>query len=306
MRSESDTMIEGGSAMDYAGLTGYLDRFQKESGLEVVIKDFIGLFEMDARLFEAVRNFYIHKSPYCMTVKGNPKLWDYCLLEKKMIYRRLMREPVPFFGYCFAGVGEYVLPVRHEGTVIAALAIGCFRIEPELLERKLHHLAEKYELDENALSNGYESNARVRIEDMEPYREQLEIIVEYLCLVYAALSRKEKTGTAGIEPGMNRSYTLSHVMEYLRVHHAEEVTLEDLSAFCHCSKSYLSHQFRLYTQMTMKAYINQLRVNSAKELMRSGKSITEAAFSVGFKDSNYFSKVFRDLEHKTPTEYLRE
>ena len=290
--------------MEYAGLAGYLDRFQRESGFSVIIKDFSGLFEMEETLLDAVQDFYIHKSPYCMAIKGSQRLWDYCLLEKKWIHRKLMRDPVPFFGCCYAGIGEYVIPVLHRETVIAALVIGCFRSGKASLDKKWAMFGRRYGMNPSTLSEEYARLVQPRIEDMEPYRKQLEIVGEYLRLVHEGQTRREKANNTGAAPVLSRSYTLSHVLEYLRLHHTQEVTLTDVAAFCHCSKSYISHQFRRYTQMTIKAYINQLRVNSAKELLKSGKSVTEAAYSVGFKDSNYFSKVFRELEHKTPTAFL--
>ncbi len=295
--------MKRGGEVNYSGMTEFLEQFQRESGLKVVIKDFVGLFEMEQDLFRAVQNFYIHNTPFCMAIKESQRLWGYCMLEKKMIYQRLLREPVPFFGFCYAGVGEYILPVLHEGMVIAALTIGGFPLEPEVFEKKIASLTKRNGLDEKRLSRAYHDSIIQYKVDLEPHMKKLEIIVEYLSLIYQGTRGKEKQGMQNKEMSISRTYILSHAMEYIKLHHKEEVKLEELAKFCHCSKSYISHQFKCYTKMTVKTYMNQLRINSAKELMKSEKSITEIAFLVGFKDSNYFSKVFKQLEQTTPTAY---
>ncbi|MBC7959774.1 MAG: helix-turn-helix domain-containing protein [Vallitaleaceae bacterium] len=289
-------------ALAYEGLRQFLQQFQKETGLNVVIKDFVGLLDGGTELFEAVQDFYIHKQPYCMYIKSNPRLWDYCLLEKKMIYDKLLKEPVPFYGRCYTGICEYVVPILYKGKVIAALTVGNYRMEGENIEKKLQRMAANNPLDLHELSkNYYESTI-----DWNPlYMDQiqkLQVVTEYISLTYGNLLENQQK-IAKVSSEISKPYILSHALEYLRIHHKEEISLEELARFCHCSKSYLSHQFKKYTQMTLKTYINNLRINSAKELLKEGASITEIAFLVGFKDSNYFSKVFRQLEHITPTEF---
>ena len=286
----------------YEGLHQFLKQFQKESGLHVVIKDFVGLLDRDTELFEAVQDFYIHKQPFCMYVKSNSRLWGYCLLEKKLIYARLLRDPVAFYGRCYSGIYEYVIPILYNGVVIAALTVGNYRMEVEEIEKKFNQMTENNLLNLQALIKNYQESTI----DWDPLYmvqiEKLQVVTEYISLVYGNFLENQKKIVKSTSE-ISKPYILSHALEYLKIHHKEDISLEALAGFCHCSKSYLSHQFKKYTQMTLKTYINHLRINSAKELLMEGISVTEIAFLVGFKDSNYFSKVFRELEQITPTEY---
>lgn len=288
--------------MTYQGLKQFIQQFQEESGLKVVIKDFVGFLDWDEELFEAVQDFYIHKSPFCMYIKESKRLWDYCLMEKKLLYQRLLREPVPFYGCCYANVMEYVIPILYKDTLIAALTVGSFKVETEKSHHKLNQLVKRQGLDPLELDRTYEQSTVLWENDFETAIHRLNIIAEYLALAYSNLKRDEKEKIK-LQHEMSKPYVLSHALEYIKLHYKEDVSLETLARFCHCSKSYISHQFRLYTQMTLKTYVNHLRINEAKELLSQGKSITEIAFWVGFKDSNYFSKVFRELEQMTPTDY---
>jgi AraC family L-rhamnose operon transcriptional activator RhaR/AraC family L-rhamnose operon regulatory protein RhaS len=83
-------------------------------------------------------------------------------------------------------------------------------------------------------------------------------------------------------------------------------TLQELAAAAHMSESSLLATFKDATGQSPIAYLIQLRIQRATELLRHGdQSISEIAFSVGFEDSNYFSRQFRKSMHTSPREYRR-
>lgn len=72
-------------------------------------------------------------------------------------------------------------------------------------------------------------------------------------------------------------------------------TLEEMSRLLHCSTFYLSRQFTKEAGMTMQQYIRQIRMESAAELLRTGKcNVTEAAFQVGYNSLSHFSTTFHE------------
>lgn len=58
------------------------------------------------------------------------------------------------------------------------------------------------------------------------------------------------------------------------------------------------------TGMNLKRYINHVIIEEAKErLMAPNVTVSEVAFSLGFNHSQYFSRIFKQLESCTPKEY---
>ena len=58
--------------------------------------------------------------------------------------------------------------------------------------------------------------------------------------------------------------------------------------------------------MTIGTYINKLRMEKAKALLLlPGARISQVAAQVGFDDTDYFTKRFRQYTGQTPTEYRR-
>jgi AraC-like DNA-binding protein len=56
-----------------------------------------------------------------------------------------------------------------------------------------------------------------------------------------------------------------------------------------------------------KTYINQIRINEAKRLLKeSGLSISEIAYKVGFNSPSSFNRVFKSMVEKSPSEFAQE
>jgi AraC-like DNA-binding protein len=97
--------------------------------------------------------------------------------------------------------------------------------------------------------------------------------------------------------------TISHV----EAHYREPLPLHDLAARAHMSVNTLLRAFKDATGRSPRDYQLRLRVLKAAELLREqGVSVTEAAYSVGFSDSNYFTKQFRRRMGLTPRAFRRQ
>ena len=72
----------------------------------------------------------------------------------------------------------------------------------------------------------------------------------------------------------------------------------------HFSADHISRLFKRYTGETLNVYINKRRMEYALELLRNPVlSINEIAIRSGFRNQNYFSRVFRKQLQVSPTEY---
>lgn len=84
------------------------------------------------------------------------------------------------------------------------------------------------------------------------------------------------------------------------------ITVAELSAFCHCSNSYLSRIFKRRIGVNINVYVNKVCMEFAKNpLCLSNESIAGIAASVGFDDPNYFSRVFTQIIGISPTEFRK-
>jgi len=70
-------------------------------------------------------------------------------------------------------------------------------------------------------------------------------------------------------------------------------SLAELGRECGCSPCYLSRIFSEETGMTISRYLRNLRLETAADLLRTGKhNVTEVAMMVGYSSLSYFGKAF--------------
>lgn len=108
---------------------------------------------------------------------------------------------------------------------------------------------------------------------------------------------------------VERKDTCKHLIhdakEYIVEHfHESDISVNTVSKYLHISTGYFCSIFKREAKMSFVNYLNQLRIEAAKELLRTGdlKSF-EVAEKIGFSDPNYFSYCFRKHVGLSPKEY---
>lgn len=101
--------------------------------------------------------------------------------------------------------------------------------------------------------------------------------------------------------------TVFPVKEYLDTHYAEKISLDFLSEQFYISKHYLTHMFKAQYGVSINAYLLQVRITRAKQLLRfTDKSIEEIGDECGLGAPHYFSQAFKSVEGMPPSEYRKK
>lgn len=92
--------------------------------------------------------------------------------------------------------------------------------------------------------------------------------------------------------------------EYVRENYGEKLTLAAIASKIGISQGYLSSVFKKQTGGNLNDYINQMKIEKAKELLEKHEYMMyEISDMLGFENPYYFSKVFKKLTGITPSEY---
>ena len=87
--------------------------------------------------------------------------------------------------------------------------------------------------------------------------------------------------------------------------YAEELTIEKIAKELHYSRNYFGQLFKTEMGMSVSEFINQVRVQKAKEMLfEGGYRIGQIAEKVGFNDQQYFTRVFKKIVGCMPSEYI--
>jgi AraC family transcriptional regulator len=97
------------------------------------------------------------------------------------------------------------------------------------------------------------------------------------------------------------------VKEFVYAKMEDELSLSELAQSVGLSIAHFSEMFRKSTGETPHQFVLRLRVERAKQMLRSAESrVLDVAIACGFKTQQHFARVFRQLCGATPTEYRRD
>ena len=100
---------------------------------------------------------------------------------------------------------------------------------------------------------------------------------------------------------------LENSIEYIKNHYMDEnMSLNAVAQVANISANHFSALFSQNIGQTFIEYLTGIRMEHAKELLRcTGKRASEIALEVGYKDSHYFSYLFKKTQGMTPSDYRK-
>lgn len=97
---------------------------------------------------------------------------------------------------------------------------------------------------------------------------------------------------------------IDKALDYIHRHYCSDVTLKAVAAMVAMDEAYFSGLFKKKTGVTLIHYLQQVRVDHAKQLLaQSELPATEIGERVGFPNANYFIKIFKRWTGQTPSEF---
>ena len=103
---------------------------------------------------------------------------------------------------------------------------------------------------------------------------------------------------------INSSQAVSRARSHLEENFARPVKLAELAAICGITAWHLVHSFRESTGMPPHAYLTQVRVSRAREMLLDGEPLSSVAYSCGFSDQSHLTRVFKRIHGITPGAYV--
>ena len=111
----------------------------------------------------------------------------------------------------------------------------------------------------------------------------------------------ESAGSAREKEILSEAALISFIQE----HYTDSMfCLEDIAGFLDVSVYTASRIFKNQSGMSLRKYLNDLRIEHACDLLRhSDLSINDIALKSGFTSASYFNRIFKDSEGITPSNY---
>ena len=95
-----------------------------------------------------------------------------------------------------------------------------------------------------------------------------------------------------------------NIRNFIMQHYKEDISLQDVAGSMNYSEAYFCKIFKQCFDKSFLVYLTDYRVEKAKALLADMMiNIKDVSAEVGYRDSNYFARVFKRSTGITPTEY---
>ncbi len=103
------------------------------------------------------------------------------------------------------------------------------------------------------------------------------------------------------------SVDIEKIVKYIRDNIERDITLDDIAEHTNYSKFHLSRSFRKAKGISLKRYIEGLKVEKGIEkIMKDEESVTDVAYDVRHKSLGTFSNTFKKQTAITPKKYKKQ
>lgn len=124
-------------------------------------------------------------------------------------------------------------------------------------------------------------------------KERLEYVINKVC------ERNNEEFTVN-------SLIVRKAINYIKEYYSDKISLEDIASGMNITTEYLSRLFTKELRKSFSDYLKEFRIEKAKELLTNKKmKIYEIGEKVGYSDSKYFCKVFKESTGMSPKEYMK-
>lgn len=91
---------------------------------------------------------------------------------------------------------------------------------------------------------------------------------------------------------------------YIEKHYMEDISLQDAAAQLNYSDAYFCKIFKQCFDRSFVSYLTWFRMEKAKKMLADVLiNVKDVSIKSGYRDSNYFAKVFKRVVGQTPSEY---
>ena len=185
-----------------------------------------------------------------------------------------------------------------------------FMGEPFLQKPELTTIRRLFERAHTGLTFGVATKQRVgpwlvQLPDQPPFERFVTLLRVLQTLADAPDA--EPLHADGIRFDLNpkEQERISRVCQYVEAHYAEPIDVRTVADLASLTVPAFCRYFKRMTQLTFTDFVNEYRVNQARRLLQSARTVADVGFAVGFNNLSHFNKTFRAVTGQTPSAYRR-
>lgn len=293
--------MNSGSFMDSELINKIAHDFANATNLAVVVVNIHG---------EEVSDLY-HFTPFCQSLRQDPEMGRRCRMSDRCGGLEASKSNQPCIYRCHAGLTDFSIPLVIGGHLVGFVLCGQVRIKDTVKLPEMQESSSFTWRQNGQLAEHFENIPIIDYDRLLSSADLLKIIVDnYLKqqLDFVVIKEHQPASAERRAPiPSQHDSKMKKVLRYIDSHYSEDLRLEDVAAMVYLSPYYFSKLFKKYQGIGFNAYVNQQRMDSARQMLeQSDWSIAVIARNLGFSQTSYFCKVFRQAYRITPQAYREQ
>lgn len=177
--------------------------------------------------------------------------------------------------------------------------------ELEQVLKEYENNLERYMPDESSINKGFVNIYGEFLKGVHEENSELEMLGYYEEIRRIDSVRDKfdhiRKMAQRMKPQYQKLYKGTHpeirkALEYIALHYVEDISLHDIAEYVSLSENYFSNLFKQETGENLITYINKVRVENAKKILRNKSlKVYEVAEAVGYKNATYLSTMFKKI-----------
>ena len=192
----------------------------------------------------------------------------------------------------------------HRGVSNKVLKYFCFIIDSEFCSFNgfdTNKALYQTKINDKKVEEVIESIMK-ELKENSPYKEGA--VKTYVLNLLLYLTQNYNLETTNTPRYSKNADIIKTAIGYIRSHSSEKLSVEQIADEVGLSKFYFSREFKRLTGMTVITYVNYVKCENAKKLLKKDEySISDVCELCGFENASYFTKTFKKFTGKTPSDY---
>lgn len=122
--------------------------------------------------------------------------------------------------------------------------------------------------------------------------------------LYYAVLMGEARGAARRAFGVGNE--IARTINYLSTHLKEQITIDDMADHVGMSRAVFHRRFKEATTLSPIQFVKSMRLNNAAMKIADGKTVSEAAWDVGYQSASQFSREFKRMYGQSPRQWSHD
>jgi len=144
-----------------------------------------------------------------------------------------------------------------------------------------------------------------RLHHLSSFNQLMELIDIFQLLANSDEYHILNDGHPSLQFFLKDKIRMGAIYEYIDANYNRKPDVNIVADKVHLTTPAFCRYFKRQTNMTFTDFVNQYRIDLAKNLMMQDKNVTEACYAVGFESLSYFNKLFNKIVGINPSDFKK-